>query len=623
MKYFKTLSLIVALCMIFTVVPMMATGAADDVVAGDTPAAEPEPTATAAPEATEEPAGESTAAPEPTDSVEPEATEAPTEEPQVSGDPTATATPSPTATAGTYNIEIDANSYSRIKTYVNSKAATSAAKGARVSVKARASRGYYYTSLYYTDSDNNKQELAKTQTNSIETTFTMPESDITFYAEVEEMTDSQLYSDAQKQYNDVTADLNTYTSRYINNSSSYDATDIREMRSLITEAREVLSTLKEEYTDFNDYIRDDTVTSNIRNDLISVQNELDVITDRLEELDEKMGGSGEEGTYAIDVTVTRGGRVTFTGALSATLVATNSGNTSDYYSDIPYGVGLTIRFGSSNGYTLNNVKINNRSVNLNGTSLQISAANIDNYVVNGVMEIYATFGYGNNGYTGQTWGNSSSSGNSGYYGGTPYYDDTTASPTAEPLTSEQYAAFNDIAGVVDWAIPAINALSSLGVINGMGEGKFEPQNPVTREQFAKMIVGVMGYAVDNNATPSFSDDIGDWYTPYIAAAVQNGIINGRGDGSFGVGANITRQEIAAIIYRTQGSPATEAHAFPDSANISDYAVDAVSYLYNQGIATGDDSGNFNPQNPATRAEAAKMLYGVYLLIQQQQLQQQQ
>ena len=108
--------------------------------------------------------------------------------------------------------------------------------------------------------------------------------------------------------------------------------------------------------------------------------------------------------------------------------------------------------------------------------------------------------------------------------------------------------------------------------------------------------------------------MGDWYTPYIAAAVQNGIITGRPDGTFGIGDDITRQDIAVIIYRSQNSPATEAHQFPDSGSIADYAADAVSYLFNSGIASGDDKGNFNPGNPATRAEAAKMLYGLYISL---------
>ena len=129
-----------------------------------------------------------------------------------------------------------------------------------------------------------------------------------------------------------------------------------------------------------------------------------------------------------------------------------------------------------------------------------------------------------------------------------------------------------------------------------------------------MIVGVMGYSVDSNAVTEFSDANGDWYTPYIAAAAQNGLVTGREDGTFGVGDNITRQDMAVIIFRALGSNASEIHEFTDSADISGYAVEAVSALYNMGIISGYTDGSFGPKDNATRAEAAKMLYGVYGIV---------
>ena len=187
---------------------------------------------------------------------------------------------------------------------------------------------------------------------------------------------------------------------------------------------------------------------------------------------------------------------------------------------------------------------------------------------------------------------------------------TTA--TATPAPGTVIGGFTDLAGV-EWAQTAISSLSSLGVVNGMGDGTFAPNEPVTREQFAKMIVGVMGYSTEAySGASSFSDDNGDWYSPFIAAAAANGLVNGRDDGTFGIGDQITRQDIAVIIYRALGSPeVSEHHAFPDAGMISDYAQNGVSHLYNIQIIRGDDNGNFNPQNSATRAEASVMLYGLY------------
>ncbi len=639
MKYLKNLALFVAFCMVLSTLPIVVgatsandtgalTAAADDTETEATPAptetpdVEATPEVTETPDATEEPdvTAEPDVTKDPDATAEPDATSTPdaTQDPSATADPNATATPVPTATAtaGTrFNITFEPNSLSTVKTYVNSVATNSALKGARVRIKARAARGYNYTRLYYKYNTDSTYEIISGDVESVDDYIEMPASDIVICAETAQMNDQQLYRSAQNQYNDVTANLNTYTSRYINNSSSYDAADIRDMRSLISDAKELLVGLKDEYTLFNNLIRDDNVTEYARNDVTSIQSELDEVTDQIDELIERMGGNNQDGTYEIQVNVSHGGRIVFQGALEATVNAATS-NASDYFTNVEYGYALTLKFSSTTGYTLSNVRINNRNVSLSGSTLSISAANIENYVVNGVMLISASFVYGSSGYTGTTYGGSGSSSSSTNYNN-PYYgsvlgDGTsaTAAPIADQTGGIQSSAFVDLADV-EWAVPSINALSSLGIINGMGDGRFEPQSHVTREQFAKMIVGVMGYSIDQSATTDFSDDAGDWYTPYIAAAVQNGIITGRPDQTFGIGDEITRQDIAVIIYRAQGSPATEAHQFPDSGTISDYAVDAVSYLFNSGIASGDDQGNFNPGNPATRAEAAKMLYGLY------------
>ncbi len=629
MKYLKNLALFVALCMALSTVPIMADAAVSNDRGILVPAADnSDNEATAAPtetpdvEATSEPEG--TTVPEATEdpeaSSEPDATLAPegSAEPTESAAP-ATSTPTPTATAGgRHSITIESNSLSKIKTYVNSTVATSAVSGATIRIKARAARGYNYQRLYYKYNTDLVYEIISGPASSVNDTVTMPDSDIVICADVIKMSDNQLYNDAQDQYNEVTANLNTYTARYVNNASAYDASDIREMRSLISEAKEVLPDLREEYTYFGGLVRNESVTDAARSDIISVQEQLDDITDQIDDLIDKMGGNTDGDSYRINVSVSGGGRVVFQGAAEGTIDGNISG-ASDYFLNVPYGIGLSLRFTSTTGYTVGNVRINNQNVALSGTTFTINASNIQNYVVNGIMSITVNFVYGQNGYTGPTYGGSSSGStnyNNPYYNGTVYGGSTaTAAPTEAPIngTGTPTSAFTDLADV-EWAIPSINALSSLGIINGMGDGRFEPRSQVTREQFAKMIVGVMGYTIDQSATTDFSDDMGDWYTPYIAAAVQNGIITGRPDGTFGVGDDITRQDIAVIIYRAQGSPATEAHQFPDSGAISDYAVDAVSYLFNSGIASGDDQGNFNPVNPATRAEAAKMLYGLYISL---------
>lgn len=637
MKYLRNLAIMLTICMIVSILPIMSfaavskdnsvTYAADEAEATSDPQTTVQPDVTAEPDATEAPdvtadpnaTTEPEATVDPSATADPNATEAPdvtadpnaTADPGATADPNATASPSATPDAAKYSINISSVEHSKITSSV-----ASAAEKTRVTLVGKADRGYIYTDAYYLDSAEKRTALITTDSNSFTRSVVMPASDITVYATVEKMTPSQVYSDASKQYADVTSDLETYERRYTSSSSSnYDAADIRDMRNLISEAKKILPDLKDTYTYLNTLIRDDDVTDSALNDVIYLQEELDEITNQIDELVNKMGGSAEDGYYDLYISLSRGGRVTVSGAVSGTVDAFSSNNDNEFTDNyFRTGDSLTFRIQTQSGYSVNYFRINGRNVQTNGNTLTINSTSLERYISdgNGSIEVVINFVYGSNGnygggygggYTGSTYGGTT-------YGGTTGSTDTNTSGI--PSAPAGSAIFSDL-GNVEWAVPSITALYNMGIVNGVGDGLFDPQSPVTREQFAKMIVGVMGYQVDQSATTGFSDDAGDWYSPYIAAASANGIITGRDDGTFGVGDNITREDIAVIIHRTQGSPAVEIHEFPDSANISSYAVEAVSYLYANQIASGDDQGNFNPINSATRAEASKMLYGLYTL----------
>jgi hypothetical protein len=115
-----------------------------------------------------------------------------------------------------------------------------------------------------------------------------------------------------------------------------------------------------------------------------------------------------------------------------------------------------------------------------------------------------------------------------------------------------------------------------------------------------------------NTASSFSDvPEGQWYTPYVNWAAEQGISDGTGDGTFSPNQEITREQMATLIYRyvdayglsLQESDAA-VNAFTDSSDISAYAVDAVELMRKTGIMVGDDSQKFSPKDNATRAEAA-------------------
>ena len=188
-------------------------------------------------------------------------------------------------------------------------------------------------------------------------------------------------------------------------------------------------------------------------------------------------------------------------------------------------------------------------------------------------------------------------------------------PESETAASQPInARFVDIEGV-DWASEAILALADKGIINGRAEGFFEPDEYVTREEFVKILVGAMGYSdepYDKNIFSDVRED--DWFCGYVNIAYNKNLVRGIGDGSFGSGQLISRQDMAVMIYNALPESEKEVPdgsvVFEDGYKISDYAVQAVGALYKMGIINGVSETEFEPLGYTTRAQAAKVIYGI-------------
>ena len=178
---------------------------------------------------------------------------------------------------------------------------------------------------------------------------------------------------------------------------------------------------------------------------------------------------------------------------------------------------------------------------------------------------------------------------------------------------EENVVFNDLDNV-EWAVPSIMALYGKGIIAGKSEKTFAPNDPLTREQFVTMIVNAFG--LQEGGAVGFSDVLADaWYYKYVNAAYNNNITKGMGD-AFGIGIEITRQDMAVMVYNAVKNAGLvlneveEAEEFADAAEISDYAKEAVSALQKANVINGMGNGSFNPKGVNTRAQAAVVINSV-------------
>ena len=190
---------------------------------------------------------------------------------------------------------------------------------------------------------------------------------------------------------------------------------------------------------------------------------------------------------------------------------------------------------------------------------------------------------------------------------------------SESIVPKVQKNFIDL-GSVPWAQESISSLAELGIIEGVDSENFHPNDNVTREQFIKMLV--IGLRInDDSAKCTFSDVKEDeWYYQYVAIATKAGIVNGVDADKFGVGKEITRQDMAVMAYRalkTAGKniekPISETD-FIDVDTISSYALEAISKMKGAQIINGMDNNRFVPMDSATRAMSATVIYKLIQLL---------
>jgi hypothetical protein len=160
-----------------------------------------------------------------------------------------------------------------------------------------------------------------------------------------------------------------------------------------------------------------------------------------------------------------------------------------------------------------------------------------------------------------------------------------------------------------WYHRAVSFVAEKGLMNGYENGLLDPEDDLTRAQLAQILYHQAGSPAVDGQSP-FSDVSGEqWYAPAIAWAASRGIVSGLGNGAFGPDDSITREQLATMLWRYAGSPAAEQESldFTDADAVSDYALQALLWANEAGIINGCADGTLVPGGQATRAEAAQML----------------
>lgn len=176
--------------------------------------------------------------------------------------------------------------------------------------------------------------------------------------------------------------------------------------------------------------------------------------------------------------------------------------------------------------------------------------------------------------------------------------------------AESTLPFTDVSDA-DWFYPAVKYVYDNDMMDGVGGSLFAPASQLTRGMIAQVLYNLEKVTGDFDG--SFTDVAADeWYADAVNWVAECGIVNGFGDGTFGPEQNITREQMAQILMnyaKYKGYDMTakgDVSAFTDAAEISGWAQDAVSWAVAEKLLSGKGNGILDPAGTATRAEVAQI-----------------
>lgn len=202
------------------------------------------------------------------------------------------------------------------------------------------------------------------------------------------------------------------------------------------------------------------------------------------------------------------------------------------------------------------------------------------------------------------------------------YDPTTGRVTFATNHFSSYAVgykempFSDVASFA-WYAGSVNFAAARNLFSGVGNGRFDPEGNMTRAMFASVLARLDGAELSTYETApeaiSYKDVGKDkWYSNAIRWATKKGIISGVGEGRFEPEAYVTREQMAAMLYRYTAYRQNQLSSkkitpFEDAADISPWAVESVNAMQGYGFVCGNEENRYLPKDNISRAEAANVL----------------
>lgn len=185
----------------------------------------------------------------------------------------------------------------------------------------------------------------------------------------------------------------------------------------------------------------------------------------------------------------------------------------------------------------------------------------------------------------------------------------------EPEEENVEIPYTDVADDYKF-IDSILKATEMGIMNGVSDTEFAPESNMTRAMFVTILYRYAGEPEVNKSIPFADVNMNDYYGNAVIWAQQNGIVEGVSESEFAPNLEVTREQMATVLYRYANigneEDAAEAKntnilSYEDAENISEYAVEAMQWACGENVLVSRTEGKINPVDNATRAEAANAI----------------